>query len=753
MCDIYIDDVVIEEYVNTPTVYLHEGETVTKITEGVDFGSTYALSVPANVPEGKYFAGWVDAAGNELTKLTLPDASVLCEAHAYAVYKDYVTDGYAVNYEGITTKPATKGIAYMQDGAYKTSVTESSWGASYWDGNYQGIVMGRNSTGSATGWDPVKLNTDAQLGSSHKGYVAVASEGVIGEEVNVGWGNNSNYVLRDREGNAIIPKANTKYAVTINYTTIGAGDVKLTLLGDRKLGYTAMGANATGASTYGASYSSNSLDINNAVPGEKGTYTFFITTKNFSDAVPMFSVHSSNGSLRGVRVAEAPGSDGNMYASYTAANGKTYYPYQVVEIPSIAIQSFSIVEVDEGNVAVQFTSYEKGVGYSSVVGEGKPGSTINVDTKNFDNKWYYDTTGYGTHTVTTYPDSNKFYYDAGYAQAHVRNGDSVQYYFGDGHKNGAAEATITFENTKVDDDYALHVATDVAVGVSDAESFILAGAITDKHTYKVTYKYKATAANSSFGFAFGIHQGDNFWSRTAGYNFGEFRVKNVKTGEWVEETVYFTADVIGTVTDETETGIDYNLKNDSRVTLSAVYVQDATEAGNDLYFKDFEIVDLGEVVTKGGASVLTAEAADAAGSQAMRFYFSYETEDGSTIKLGNDTLKVVERGFLYRNGYLEKDAVETAFRTNTGGIKKVAKTDGFNVCWDYDDATDKMTFSTYVTGFKKADDVRKLEVKAYIIAQDAKGNQFTIYADSINRSVAGVQGLSGATDTDINAGQ
>ena len=84
------------------------------------------------------------------------------------------------------------------------------------------------------------------------------------------------------------------------------------------------------------------------------------------------------------------------------------------------------------------------------------------------------------------------------------------------------------------------------------------------------------------------------------------------------DSAEITVDLTGTNMDESETGIDYNVARDYRKTLQMVFTQDAFEAGNDLYFADIEIVDLGEVVTTGGASVLTSAAADAGSSLRQR---------------------------------------------------------------------------------------------------------------------------------------
>ena len=222
------------------------------------------------------------------------------------------------------------------------------------------------------------------------------------------------------------------------------------------------------------------------------------------------------------------------------------------------------------------------------------------------------------------------------------------------------------------------------------------------------------------------------------------------TNDWITKDFYFTVDLTGTNKDESETGIDYNVARDYRKVLQMVFIQDAFEAGNDLYFADFEFVDLGEVITTGGASVLTDAAAEAAGMQAMRYYFDYKTIDGSQIIIGGETLKVVERGFFYRNGTVAKDGTVASLYNGSASQKK---TEGFNNCWAYDEATQMMKFSTYVTGFKKENDLRKLEVNAYIIVELADGSRCTIYSGSINRSVAGVKGLENATDGDINLGQ
>ena len=349
--------------------------------------------------------------------------------------------------------------------------------------------------------------------------------------------------------------------------------------------------------------------------------------------------------------------------------------------------------------------------------------------------------------VATYPSANATYYNATYGQL---NPAELTYVTGDGKKNGG-EKEWAFENALYDGKYALHIGgAKVAISTGDVETYMTGVNVAQGHTYKVSFKYKATAAHGKFGFTFRVCQGDNFWSASN----GEKATVNIAAGEatngWITKDFYFTIDLTGKNKDESETGVDYTVERDSRKTLQMVFTQDAFEAGNDLYFADIAVVDLGEVITKGGASVLNDAAAEVAGMQAMRYYFDYKTIDGDEIILGNETLKVVERGFFYRNGTVAKDGTVASLYNGSATQKK---TEGFNNCWAYDEATQMMKFSTYVTGFKKENDVRKLEVNAYIIVELADGSRCTIYSGSTNRSVEGVKGLGNANDNDINVGQ
>jgi hypothetical protein len=182
--------------------------------------------------------------------------------------------------------------------------------------------------------------------------------------------------------------------------------------------------------------------------------------------------------------------------------------------------------------------------------------------------------------------------------------------------------------------------------------------------------------------------------------------------------------------------MEYILTNDN----SALYLcfgQDV-RGKNTVYFTDFQIKDLGEVITSAGTSVLTNTAASSAGHQAIRYYFNYATTNGTNIILDGEILTIVERGFVYSNGALDHGETEKSgvFASNKGLVKN-SKTSGFDKCWAYKDGV--MTFSTYIKDFEINGDSRKAQVKGYLLVEDSQNNQFYIHSAAINRTVSGAK--------------
>ena len=168
--------------------------------------------------------------------------------------------------------------------------------------------------------------------------------------------------------------------------------------------------------------------------------------------------------------------------------------------------------------------------------------------------------------------------------------------------------------------------------------------------------------------------------------------------------------------------------------ISICEVKDS--AGNDL-------------ISVVGAQCLTNEAEQIADSQALRYSFAYDSKTGNEIFISGTEYTVKERGFIYVNGnnYAKGGIYKSDFNLNNaknGKYKFNAKTNNLDVCWKYSaiNNTDlfSLSFSTYVKDFD-VDDTKELMVKAYVVIE-IDGQRFTVYSDSINRSVAYLKSLA-----------
>ena len=762
-----IDDVKYESLGNTPTVYLHNGDEVTKVTDGVTAGSSFDLTTIGFIPKapaGKYFIGWAKSATSAslITSIAVPSTKPYVDV--YAVYKDCVDDGDTFSFLR-SSSPDAKGYPYIYNDKYYTNLINrygrGGMGSRSTNAT-DGIIVGKATTYGAIKWNPDNPRAGAQLDAEGQ-LVAHDEKLPKGEQtLSKEWEQNYHYLLARDDGSVIVADKNSKYAVLVTYKKAGGGRISF----DVGVGISKANAYVENNNNLNAKncleYTDKSVDLTNVEKNDEWlNHVFYIETGDETDVLPIFGIHTKHSGF----VIESVEEDANGIKSAVYNDDKTYYPYKIVDYPRVAIKEIKIIKIDDGNSVVAYNYYEGDGKFTIDMQERKIGSALDADTNNFDTKWYSDKITQGRRIVTTYPEvSFKNYYNAAYTQIEHPNADGQTnvFLFGDGKKKGASGKTITFENARYDDKYTLHVAANGEVKTNDYEVFMLENDLVPGNTYKVSFKYKTDICNSAFGFnlttsldlGFGFFDtSDTPVKATVNIDAGE------SNGEWIERVVYFTADFIGSVTDNNEIGRDYqDIVYSANRALYFNFFQG--EGANDIYFADFVIEDLGTPVVAAGASKLKDDYANQIEQQAIRYYFNYKTVDGSTLEFSNgDTLRVVERGFYFRNGlsYVGKDAEENLltdftvpiFKTSTA---KSAKTSDFHKCWAYNQSTGIMTFSTYVTNFA-LNDPRKLEVRGYVkVIDEATGEKFTIYAkESINRTVGGIFGEE-ATDKDINAG-
>ena len=673
------------------------------------------------LPKDKYVIGWYSDAALTTPVTTAPVLKSGVVQNLYAKYLTYA-DGNLYDLKGVT-QPTLKPFEFSDK---TVTLNESGWAHKSYTA--EGVVLGKGVAGNAFKWDPNKANDSsahAQTGSASD-LVAIDADKPLGEQFIGGWGASSNYVLRDNNGNPAIVRENTKYAVSITYKKLSEGSQSITIGAGRRADTVSVGSNEKSAAQYNRFTSSSHKLMGEAITGEYETQTFYLNVGAFSEGdVPVVSIHNS---ITGY-VVERVEQDANGVKSYVSKNdGKTYYPYKIVSYPQIIIKEANIIEVESGNVAVTHKTYEKGVGFSAVLSEGKEGDVINTATKNPDPYWYSDKEG--TKMVEFITAENITVYNAGYFMAHHEELYPDTPVFSDG--KYLTNVTLKEGEKEI---YALKYTADKTVREADAQVMRL-NTVKDGHTYKFTAKIKANTLSGSVIISLITASGSNVLNGKNVNLTKEITADTVTLGEWTTVTCYFTADPRGTVTDKEEYGYDYFLANDY-ANLFIGFTQ-SSGAKNEILVSDIRVEDCGVVITAGGTSVLTDSVANSLGEQAIRYYFNYATENGDDIKIGSEAFKIVERGFIYKRGILGsgRTEAENFFATNKNLIHRRKKAD-FSNCWAYENGV--LTYSTYVNEFKLNNDNRKLQIKGYLIIEDEDGNRHYIHSDSINRNIDGAK--------------
>ncbi len=281
--------------------------------------------------------------------------------------------------------------------------------------------------------------------------------------------------------------------------------------------------------------------------------------------------------------------------------------------------------------------------------------------------------------------------------------------------------------------------------------------VEDNVTYKLTVKYKASV-ETEIGFGVAGATGDNMCQNTSYFEGNaETAVYSIteSTDGYNTADIYFTASLKGEV-DNQSASDDIKLTNGNDWAYLTL-IDTANSGSNEIWISELTLTKIGEVFSVGGASLLNEYGYIAAENmQAIRYYFGYDTviaenDDGEqvlNIVIGDNNYEIVARGFLYRNGavnkYTNNHSVTKEGMTYTAAlssseIKHQIKTEDFNTCWTYNNETGELCFSTYVDGYTEEMYDLKLMVRGFVTFRDKAGNEFTVYSSTINRSVNGMK--------------
>ena len=276
--------------------------------------------------------------------------------------------------------------------------------------------------------------------------------------------------------------------------------------------------------------------------------------------------------------------------------------------------------------------------------------------------------------------------------------------------------------------------------------------VTDNTTYKLTLTYKASIEN---GLGFGIvgATGDNMYTNRSCFE-GDLETSiydAVSTDDYKTVDIFFTASIKGVVSEQSAADDIKSVNGNGWAYLVLIDTNDNDR--DSILIRDIEITEIDNALSVGGASILNESGFAAAGNkQAIQYFFNYTTsedENGKKLSLGDKTYNILKRGFIYRNGaidkyldenFVTKEGMNVTAAENAPDLIIKSKSDEFNNCWDYNSDTKSLCFSTYVNNYTEDMYSRKLMVRGFITFEDEEGNVFTIYSAPINRSIIGIMG-------------
>ena len=329
-----------------------------------------------------------------------------------------------------------------------------------------------------------------------------------------------------------------------------------------------------------------------------------------------------------------------------------------------------------------------------------------------------------------------------YSGWNEKSEDFSNYTYGSNDENNYAQSNVISNG----------VLTYTANGENGSHGLRL-GKIDNNTSYKVTFNYK-TSANAKIKFASADEM--SIFENTTRYNDVGNYVETANDSAWHTATVYFTSSFAYTVPKDENVNAAENKNADFGDML---YMYFEAEDGAVISIDNVALTEVSALYS-GGASVLTEEASREAGSQALRFYFKYETDNIYTVKIGGEVMNLVERGIIFKNarntatGIANGDRVSveaiTLSNKDKAGYTSISKTSKFNEYWDYDNKTESVIYSGYIKNFNLKD-ARLMGARGYIKVKDADGNVYTFYsADKKTTVKEGVETNSEITDVSVH---
>ena len=382
-----------------------------------------------------------------------------------------------------------------------------------------------------------------------------------------------------------------------------------------------------------------------------------------------------------------------------------------------------------------------GISERKITGETESELVLPSTLFGADRKWYTspDASLSSVCTLTQFPENDITLYSASYViNKQKSDGEKPSTAFSDSY-------SVTDED--IDGEYELYYDAPNKTADGYASNFFRLGKVEDNTTYKITVTYKAIG--SDLGFCFYTADSEDVMKYSTAVSGKPVHTVIATNDGYKTVELFINTFLMGQLTSTDA--------NDKKTVLGdTLYfgIKDSDISGNsDIYIKDIKYENIGDAVFTGGVSILNSDAYNKVQSQAMRFYCSYKTDDGTQLYIGDKAYKVVRRGFLYTDGSFKENALinkETLAESGTNAYTK-EQSSGMTVdsaenyvnkyveknlssCWQYSAENRQMTFSTYIKDFHSSLMSKKLMLRGYVTVL-VDGAEMTLYSDIVNRSV------------------
>lgn len=230
----------------------------------------------------------------------------------------------------------------------------------------------------------------------------------------------------------------------------------------------------------------------------------------------------------------------------------------------------------------------------------------------------------------------------------------------------------------------------------------------DGTTYRIDFSYKITGEAEKATIGFGLGESTRSAENHTVLVSGEYAAGE----DYATATLYLTA--------------DYSVGDYQKFGYVPVGVVAADQSAT-VYIDNITVSALVDVV---GASRLTAEAADTAGEQALRFYFSYQSAGrADLVRIAGSDYEVAERGILVKNAKIKTPL--TLENVENFGIVSITKKEMLDSCWSHNEVTDTVVYSGYITGFELQDS-RAVSACGYLRLRDGT----VYYSETLTASVS-----------------